>query len=120
MSGVVEFSDAILQSRPAVASSFTFRPAGGDCEAERCRQMWCAVLVGEIRVMLGRGSFGDRQTHAQARRDLAAARALDWIGTAGFRTVCWLAGYDPEILAPGLKRALENPERTIELMEARA
>ena len=111
MSGVVEFSDAILQSRPAVASSFTFRPAGGDCEAERCRQMWCAVLVGEIRVMLGRGS---------GARDLDAARALDWIGTAGFRTVCWLAGYDPEILVPGLKRALENPERTIELMEAKA
>lgn len=67
-------------------------------EAERMRQLWCAVLARALDDALGcQGDLNGNEDAAARRLQLAAA---DWFRHGGvqFRLVCWLAGLDPEVI----------------------
>lgn len=68
-------------------------------EAECGRQLWCAVLAIALSdaqgVVVGNDSSG-----APNRKRLMVAQAQSWFRNNGtdFRRVCWLAGFDPDVV----------------------
>lgn len=59
-------------------------------EAAACARLWRAVLFENLRAAGGGGVTG------ALYRDVDHARA--WIGSADFRAVAWMAGFDPDAL----------------------
>ena len=71
-------------------------------DTRNMRRLWCAVIYEQLRLALRANR--DSAKYGQAEQ----ASALSWIGGSEFRTVCSLAGLDPDWILRGLRARLDD------------
>lgn len=76
--------------------------------AERCRQVWCSVVLqAAVDILAVPTKIGS----AVARpSQFEHGQAVGWLGSRDFRKVCELAGLEPGIVEQGLRRRLAEVE----------
>lgn len=78
-------------------------------DAERCRELWGAVLNHGIAEALWE-NVKTASTSGSGVTALDQRKARSWIGSRGFNMVCSLAGREPELVESHIRPLFDDPE----------
>lgn len=79
-----------------MTAAFTPDQHEADLDASQCRALWLAVLDRAILDATGRVTALAGNSSGKEAREYTIRQAVNWFGSADFRTVCELAGVGPK------------------------